>query len=455
MQTQAVVAATTAALARTLSTRLQQFLGPLLVELDATVDKRLVCTFAGTVQGILQFRDRARGLLLSELGGVLLSPEHAPAGTKRLSNLLLSPKWRAEQIAAFLWRLASARQSELAAAGEDALLLWDESVLEKPESVDAHGLGSVRSSKAARLKRIKPGFYTPPGGPPVFVPGLHWLSTLLIGRSGAPVLASMRWWTSRGVLASDRRTEEALLLRNCIREWGRGVIHIFDRGFAGAPWLLHLAGTSHYAPTGVQARFILRWQKKYTLLTSDGREQKAWEIARGKPTRDRRNVPTRGGKVEQHGVLSLPVRHPDFPGLLWLVIARPGSGREPWYLLTNEPAHAVEQAWAVIFAYARRWQIEMAFRFGKSEMAMQSPRLWFWENRQKLLQMACLAHAFLLSLLRPEAEHLREHLLRRFCHRTGKRSRETPAPLYRLRAALSYLWNSVFSPILPILQNSG
>ena len=59
-----------------------------------------------------------------------------------------------------------------------------------------------------------------------------------------------------------------------------------------------------------------------------------------------------------------------------------------------------------------RW----ASRFGNSEMALQSPRLWFWENRQKLLQMACLAHAFLLSLLRPEAEHLRDQLFMRFCH---------------------------------------
>lgn len=109
----------------------------------------------------------------------------------------------------------------------------------------------------------------------------------------------------------------------------------------------------------------------------------------------------------------------------------------------------------MVFAYARRWQIEMAFRFGKSELALQSPRLWFSHTRRKLLQMASLAHAFLLSLLRPEAKRLRDKLLERFCHRTGKRSRETPAPLYRLRAALAYLWNRFFTPVLPILQNSG
>lgn len=455
MQTHADVAATTAAQAHTLAERLQQFLSPLLEELDAAMDKRLVRTFAATIQAIIQVRNRASGLLLSELGGVLLSPAHAPAGTKRLSNLLHSARWRAESIAQFLWSGATRRLDELQAQAEDALLLWDESVWEKPESVETAGLGSVKSSKAARLKRIKPGFYTPPGGPPVFVPGLNWLATLLIGRSGPPVLASMRWWSNRGALSSDRRTEEALLLRDCTKAWGRRVIHVFDRGFCGAPWLEHLAGTSRYATTGVAARFILRWQKHYSLLTPEGREQKAWEIARGKRTQERREVPGRGGVRQQMGVLALPVRHPDYPGTLWLVISRPGAGRTPWYLLTSEPIRSTEDAWAIVFAYARRWQIEMAYRFGKSELAMQSPRLWFSTQREKLLLMASLAYAFLLTLLRPEAAALRETLLRHFCHRTGKRSREAPTPLYRLRLALSYLWNSFFNPIIPLLQNSG
>lgn len=184
MQTEADVAATTAALARTLAERLQQFLRPLLLDLDAQLDKRLVRTFAATVQGIIQLRNRASGLLLSELGGVLLSPAHAPAGTKRLSRLLLCYKWGSEIIADFLWSLAAQRKAELEGAGEDVLALWDESVLEKPESVEGHGLGSVRSSKAARLKRIKPGFYTPPGGPPRLRPGVELAGRASSGQIG-------------------------------------------------------------------------------------------------------------------------------------------------------------------------------------------------------------------------------------------------------------------------------
>jgi hypothetical protein len=59
----------------------------------------------------------------------------------------------------------------------------------------------------------------------------------------------------------------------------------------------------------------------------------------------------------------------------------------------------VEDAWAVVFAYGRRWQIECAWRYSKSELAMESPRVWTWERREKLLLMVTLVYAFLLSLL--------------------------------------------------------
>ena len=97
-------------------------------------------------------------------------------------------------------------------------------------------------------------------------------------------------------------------------------------------------------------------------------------------------------------------------------------------------------AWAVVLAYARRWQIEMAFRFTKTELVLESPRLWAWGNRLKLLLMVTLIYAFLLTLLDPALQTLRHWLLDQWCHRTGKRSRLTATPLYRLRSALSRLW---------------
>src|SRR6185436_15018507 len=164
-------APSTSALAHTFRERLEGFLAPLLIRLDEQLDSRLVRTFAATLEILLQNRHRSGGLLLSELGAFLTSPEHAPAGTKRLSNLLRSKRWSADLLSEYLWEQATSRLLDLVCRNREPLVLWDESVLEKPESIALEGLGSVRSTRAQRLKRIRKGYYNPPPGPPVVVPG--------------------------------------------------------------------------------------------------------------------------------------------------------------------------------------------------------------------------------------------------------------------------------------------
>jgi hypothetical protein len=113
---------------------------------------------------------------------------------------------------------------------------------------------------------------------------------------------------------------------------------------------------------------------------------------------------------------------------------------EPWYLLTNEPIQTVDDAWRIVLAYARRWLIETIFRYNKSELALESPRLWQWDNRLKLLLMVSLVYAFPLSLLNLDCQLLRDWWLCPWCHRTGKRYREAAILLYCLRSAISRLW---------------
>jgi hypothetical protein len=423
-----------------------RFVRSLLGDLHAQMDRRLVQTFLDLLLVIVMHRHRNAGLLLSEMGGVLLGAEHAPAGTKRISNLLHSPAWNATMVDEYLWQQADQVLDHRFDPTDEAYVIWDESVIEKPESLKAERLCAVRSSKARRLSRIKPGYFNPPTARPVFVPGLNWLQIVLTGMKGAPVLAHIRFWTTRGEAKTSKREEEHRLLREISHRWGREVVHVWDRGFAGAPWLgLALL---------YRVRFIVRWNKNYKLIDPQGRWLKAWECARGKRSLDHRLIYDARRRCERKtGIVFLPVRVPDFPAFpMTLVVSRPGKGRKPWYLLTNEPVSTVAAAWRIVLAYHRRWQIEMSIRYSKSELAFESPRLLAWEHRAKLLALAGLVQAFLFSLLDELLLPLRTWLLDHWCHRTGKRSRSTAAPLYRLRLALSQLWLTHRPMTLPRLN---
>src|SRR5262247_2940975 len=98
--------------------QLLSFLAPLLRTLDQQLDRRLVVTFVETLQAFLVWRHRNLGLLLSELGSYLAAPGHAPAGTKRLSNLLRSKNWQASLLADYLWEQAGQHVASLLAASQ-------------------------------------------------------------------------------------------------------------------------------------------------------------------------------------------------------------------------------------------------------------------------------------------------------------------------------------------------
>jgi DDE family transposase len=437
------------ALADCLRRELVAFLRPLAQRLAALLDIRLVQTAIDLVQVILTHRHTLNGLLLSELGGYLLGPERAPAGTKRISNLIHAAGWTAPDLKAVLWQQASARVGELLSQGQQVLALWDGSEWEKPESQAVGDFCPVRSAKGRRLRRVRKGISLPPKGPLILVPGLHWHGISVLGMTGPPTLATLDFWTTRGPYASEGRTLEQQLLLRCRLAWGERVTHIWDRGYAGSPWI--------QIALSEQVRFVVRWKKGNKLLDNWGEERKAWEIARGKRSQSYRYLrDPRTKQVIKLGVVAIPVTLPDHAQPLWLVVARLGSGREPWYLLTAEPCRTPGELWAIVLAYARRWQIELVWRYSKSELAFQSPRVEEWDVRQKLLLLATLAYAFVLHLLDHSFDELRAFLLRNWCHRTGKRYQVVAAPLYRLRAALGRIWQTAPPPGLhqPLL-NSG
>ena len=418
---------------------LETYLSPLLLVLDRLLDKRLVRTFVQCCVAILRFRNSKQGLLLSELGSYMDGYDglsvSAPAGTKRVGNLMRSLKWSFFHVDRYLLEEADKEVKRLKEQGKRILCLWDGSVLEKPESRKLEGLCPVVSSKAKRLHQNRKGLvFNFPPQKAITVIGMQWTGALIAGMEGLPKVAIMRWWTTKGDYATKLREYEEKVLRDCIRKWGDLLLYVFDRGYASGPWLQLLQA--------LKVRFVIRWKKGLIFFDGSGAEKKLWQIGQGKKYRAHKEVwdsPT--GQKQPCDIWWAPVRHASYEYLLYVVKVR--VQKKVWYLITNEPIKTEEQAWEIVFVYRRRWKIETAFRYGKSELGMESPRLWSFENRLKLLSLVTMVYSFLLYLLEPFYQEMVKSVLRLKCHRTGKRCQSVEAPLYRLRWAISRLWNRV------------
>src|SRR2546421_3664276 len=402
--------------------QLARYLEPFRERLDAYLDRRVVGNLMATVGAIVQSRC---ALTTSELGCAICGAAHAEAGTQRLQYALHHQGWEAEVIEEVLWHEAEQSRQQIEQRGETALCIWDSSVVEKPESEQLQGLGTVRSSKARRLARSRKGLYNQPSRLPVSVRGYEWESLLLVGGSGIPQVVAMRWWQRHKGVPGKPRQQQLVLLSQVAQRWGRLVRHIFDRGYGHGPWLWQL--------WRYRLRFEVRWKKGNKLIDGEGRERKAWEIARGKrPWGQARLLwDTHSRVYRSTRVLALPVRHPEYQGQLWLVVVRQGRGREPWYLLTNEPVETIAQAWEMVFSYVSRWKIEESFRFQKCELLIDSLRLRSWQAQRKLLLLVTLAYGSLLAMLGPPLRRACCHLLQQWCQRADWRPWQGKGPAPR------------------------
>lgn len=417
-------------LSRDVAQQFSTYVAPLLTALTLRLDVRLVRTFAATLVNLVCHRNRVLSLLLTELGEQLLDGAHAPAGVKRLWRLLHSASWDATLLDT--WMLEQADQAVTTAQRRDgvAYAVLDGSVLEKPAARTMAGLTTVRSAVGRRLQRAIGG----PPGRPILVPGFPWVSVIITGAHGSLTLARLHWFSPKAPagLAQTQREAERAVVAPLLARWGTQVLWLVDRGFGNHTFL----GTVLTAPT----RFIARWRKDYTLMDPLGTLAPASQLTRTLRSRWRRRIfdPTRQEAVTV-GIASLPVYLPGTQRLLWLVVARRVGKKESLWLLTTEAADTELGACAVVLGYARRWQVEWAYRFQKSELGLGSIRLASWTYRAKLWSMAALVHAFLLHLLVLADGALVAPILR-WCHRTGCRARQAVAPLYRLRHGLANLW---------------
>lgn len=406
------------------------YLRPLIQDLTTQIDRRLVSTLYNLFVTILMFRNRPMGLLLSELGGFICGFDHAPAGTKRISNLLRSKKWTSAIIDNFLFNRTIDRAHALAKEGKRALLLWDDSRVEKHESWVCEGLCSVWSSKAKRLTRIRRGFFSPPKQR-ICVPGFQWTGVFLSHLGGIPSVCQMSWWTTRGRFKEDPDNIIWRLLKKISQHLDQSVLHVFDRGYANEKMLRYLF---HF-----QQDFVIRWKKNHLLNHQQKGEKKTHLLARSFKAKASKIVRDKVRKQDKRVTITwAPVTHPEYPdNQLFVVIVRDKKNyNSPMYIITSLNIEKAKDAWEVMFTYMHRWEAEQGFRFLKSEMALESPRLWFWDNRMKLMAIVTLAYDFLLRLMR-NWKSIIPMLFSRWCHRTGKRYRDASIPLYRLRMAIS------------------
>lgn len=418
--------------------KIEQYLLGLLLLLDAHLDKRLVRTFADLFVSIIRFRSRSFGLLLSELGGFVAHPTQSPAGTKRISNLLRSKRWAHDIIERYLLSKVQDRANTLCSNGQQVLFLWDDSVLEKPESWFVEGLCPVGSSKCKRLTRIKPGYYSPPSNR-VCVPGFEWSSVVMTTLDAVPALVMMRWWTTRGKEKSDRKSVFIQMLKTICKTLKDNVLHVLDRGFA-AEWVLGRFFAANQS-------FLIRWVKSQLLLDRDGCGKRVSRFFGPKDARSSRLiVDARRNMVRRVKLFYATVHHPDFPdkALTLITCKSATNGFEPVHLLTNQTVQNNKDAWKLVFSYMRRWHIEQAFRYNKSELALESPRLWYWENRLKLMAIVSLVYDFLLQILR-NWKSMAWITINTWCPRTGKKLANVRTPLYRLRMALQAVLNEAIT----------
>jgi len=419
-----------------------QFLLPLLTVLDSKIDKRLVRTFHDVFLAILSFRNRSMGLVLSELGGYVCGLKKAAAGTKRISNLLRSPKWSHKDVEAYTLGTALSRLEKLRSEGKRVLMLWDDSVLEKAESWLSEGLCPVGSSKGSRLTKVKHGYYDKPKGR-ISVPGFKWSAVVISALGEKCSTVMMRWWTNRGKHKDCADNVFYGMLKKMYETFGNLFVHVLDRGYASIAVLERMWRFNQH--------FIIRWKQNHLLLMKNGKIKKTHLAARSYKPMDYRIVwDKERKKLKKISIAFAPVFHPEYPdNQLFLVIVRDKyHSNAPMYIISNVHLDSVGMAWEIFFDYIHRWHIEQTFRFMKTELAIESIRVWFFESRLKLLAILSLIYDFIVRLAK-NWKVWAHRLTNIWAHRTGKRNKPKLVPLYRFRIALSLVLFCF------VAQNSG
>jgi transposase len=275
---------------------------------------------------------------------------------------------------------------------------------------------------------------------------MEWSASVLTSETDTPSVCQMSWWTTKGNHRTCRDDVFYTMLRrvsSMIKWCNAAVCHVFDRGYASASTLEKMFNFN--------LTFILRFKSNILLKDQEGIIKNTYRFSVGKRAfSSRRFLDKERGGHRKVSILYVPVTHPEWDDKqLYLVIVRDKTNKtEPMYLLTNELVDTVGMAWAIFKRYMKRWDIEQTFRAAKSSLAIQSLRLWFWENRLKLLFIVTLVLDFLLHIISKHKDW-GNNIIQTWRPRTGKKHKRQKYrfPFYELRAAIAllllYLMNGI------------
>ena len=247
----------------------------------------------------------------------------------------------------------------------------------------------------------------------------------------------MTWWTTKGKHKEGPDNIIWRLLSKCKKTFPKGTPHVFDRGYASEKILNYLFQFNQGFLIGWRKNVYLLYQGKRLRIDKISRKTKArfCRVIYDKERKKTRKIPVAWTKAT----------HPEHPDnqLTLLIVRNIKHHGGPMYLMCSLDIQNAQTAWEMVRTYAHRWEAGQGFRFLRSELGIESPRLWFWDNRLKLMGILTVVYDFLLQFLRKN-EQVVEILLRKYCHRTGERYRNASIPLYRLRNAISicliFLW---------------
>ncbi|MGB2753681.1 MAG: transposase [Phycisphaerae bacterium] len=392
------------------SARLETFLKPILAEVDK-VRRRFV---RQAVTGILT----SRSLVVTEMA------RRIHDGTAALDY---TAKRLCRELVAETWHLPTLQQRHLDAVaswvGEETPIAVDLTDLAKPRGRQFEYLALVRDGDQDRLQ---PGY---------------WCLEAYTADGEEPLPLVLQPFSVQDPRTPSQNLVILAALEQLRQTFANRGLYLFDRGFD--------AGEILNALLDKGMRFLVRLRGDRHLVLDHGVRLPARDIADRLATA---NVAWRwrpaSCRLDAHWIGYLPARLPGRPEPLTLVVALfPGPDGGMMMLLTNRAVASAPQAEHTLRLYAHRWKAEEGIRVLKQEVGLEGFRIRCLEAIRRLVFLALLAIAFLVSISEKTLS-LAEQIIRR-----GQPLRRARGMiLYRLARGIRYLFTHLSPPNLAALR---